>query len=270
MRVTKFHRQVFFMELRKLITYRADFWVNFIGQTILALVIAYYLWVSIFEYSQTQTLKGHNIQYMIFYYLIVPLIFRIQQGQGIRFLSREIYEGGLNKYLLYPIDIFEFKISTYFANSFFYFIQLLFILIIYNLFFYDPSIYSFSILNLTIFILTTIVSTLSFFYFFTLAELMAFWFDNTWTLGVMLRFSVSFLGGALIPLSFFPEWANQILVYTPFPYFIDFPLNCLVGSLSALAILKNLLISISWLFFFRQLCLMIWKKGQLSYSGVGI
>ena len=132
--------QVFLLELRRRMTYRSDFWINFFGQTIFSLLIAYYLWNSIFESTGKSEMNGFTMQGMIFYYLIAPLVFRIQQGQGIGFISREIYEGGLNKYLLYPVNYFKFKLSTYLATSFFYTIQLIVILIIYQLFFFDRTI----------------------------------------------------------------------------------------------------------------------------------
>lgn len=263
-------RQVFFMELRKLITYRADFWVNFFGQTIFSLTIAYFLWDSIFSSSNVSEMNGYNINGMIFYYLVVPLIFRIQQGQGIGFISREIYDGSLNKYLLYPINIFGYKLITYLANSVFYFLQLALVLVLYNIFFYNPSIYSFSFLNLILFTVVIINAAFTFFYLFTICEFMAFWFDNIWSLGVILRFLTSFLGGALIPLSFFPDWAQLALSYTPFPYLIDFPMKALTGKLTPETFLFNLLVALVWLFIFRGLSIFTWNKGKFKYSGVGI
>lgn len=262
--------QVFLMELRKLFAYRADFWVNFVGQTILSVGLAYYLWSSIFAYAKTDTIKGLNLEYMIFYYLMVPLIFRIQQGQGIGFLSRDIYEGSLNKYLLYPIEIFKYKVSSYFANSSFFFFQLLIIICLYKILFHDADIYHFSLICLIQFTLSIFIGTFTFFYFFAISELMAFWFDNTWSLGVILRFLTNFLGGVLIPLSLYPEWAQQLLQWTPFPYLLSFPLDALMGNLTFVIFAKNILISIFWLFFFKTICMFIWKKGQYSYSGVGI
>lgn len=263
-------RHVFLMELRKVIAYRADFWINFIGQTIFSVGIAYFLWQSIFNFADSKTINGHSIEYMIFYYLMVPLIFRIQQGQGIGFISREIYDGTLNKYLLYPIKIFDYKLSTYMANSFFYFLQLLFILLLYKILFYQDNVYSFSLVHFSFFILSTFIGTLTFFFFFSTSELLAFWFDNTWSLGVILRFFTTFFGGALLPLSFFPLWAQEVLEWTPFPYFLNFPLDCLLGNISFEGFLLKLLISIFWLLFFKFLCLFIWKQGRLQYTGVGI
>ncbi len=262
--------QVFFMELRQLITYRADFWINFFGQTFISLTIAYFLWDSIFLSAQTKVMNGFTIQGMIFYYLCVPLIFRVQQGQGIGFISREIYDGGLNKYLLYPIDIFKYKTATYLANATFFLLQLFFLILVYNIFFYDPNVYSFSLLAGIKFLILLVIASLSFFYLFLCCELMAFWFDNIWSLGVILRFITSFFGGALIPLAFFPNWAQEILRLTPFPYLIDFPMKALLNQLDTHQFLINTTISIIWMIMFRFLALSIWKRGQYAYTGVGI
>lgn len=262
--------QVFLTELRNLITYRADFWVNFFGQTFFSLTIAYFLWNSIFAYSGKDTLQGYTIQSMIFYYLTVPLIFRIQQGQGIGFLSREIYDGSLNKYILYPLNIYHYKLTTYLAHSVFYFIQLFLMIIVYNFFYFDPQIFSFDFINILAFTISIIISSITFFYLFTLCEVMAFWFDNIWSLGVILRFATSFFGGALIPLSFFPQNLKDALFLTPFPYLIDFPMNSLIGKITLSNYFIYLSISITWLLIFRFISHNLWKKGQYQYSGVGI
>lgn len=268
--MTKVYRQVFFMELRKLITYRSDFWVNFMGQTFFSLVIAYYLWESIFEQTGSDSMQGYTLQGMVFYYLMAPLIFRIQQGQGIGFASREIYDGQLSKYLLYPVDFYCYKFAGYFAYSFFYIIQLFLILFLYNCFFYDPSIYQFSLWGTIAFLIAMIEASLMFYFLFSITEFLAFWFDNIWSLGVILRFGTSFLGGGLIPLKFFPEWANQLLSYTPFPYMINFPLNSLTASIESQEFLKSFFISGAWTIGFFFVARQLWKKGQYKYTGVGI
>ncbi|MBD65804.1 MAG: hypothetical protein CME62_11395 [Halobacteriovoraceae bacterium] len=267
---SKWIGQVFFMELRKLITYRADFWVNFFGLTFFSLTLAYFLWESIFSYTDQNEMSGFTLNQMIFYYLVTPLVFRIQQGQNIGFLSREIYDGTLNKYLLYPIDVYKYKLATYLAHSTFFTLQLIFIVFCYHLFMGENSVYSFELFPFLGFLISLIIASMTFFYMFTLAELLAFWFDNIWSLGVMLRFSSSFFGGALIPLAFFPQWAQEFLNFTPFPYLISFPYETLIGELSLSQFCLQCLISLVWLLMFRQVSLLIWRKGQYQYTGVGI
>jgi ABC-2 type transport system permease protein len=262
--------KVFNLEIRRLVTYRSDFWVNFFGQIFFSLVVAYFLWSSIFEAGQTTNINGLTIQGMIFYYLVAPLVFRIQQGTGIGFISREIYDGNLNKYLIYPLNYYQYKLATYLANSVFIFLQLIVLMSLYNLFFYDPVIYSFDLVNTLAFIIVVTISSISFFYLFSIFEFMAFWFDNIWSLAVILRFLTSFLGGVLIPLKLFPEWAQTLLYYTPFPYFIDFPMNVFTGNMTLHHYITNLIILVIWLLVFRFLSILTWKKGNYSYTGVGI
>lgn len=262
--------QVFLMELRKLISYRADFWVNFFGQTFFSLTIAYYLWSSIFSYLDTKEMNGLTLNGIIFYYLIVPLIFRIQQGQGIGFISREIYDGSLTKYLLYPINIFKYKFASYFANSTFYILQMFLMLGIFSYFFDQENIYSFNLLYFSLFILSIIIAATTYFFIFSICEFLAFWFDNIWSLGVILRFITSFLGGGLIPLTFFPKWSQEVLEWTPFPYLIDLPMQLLLQNISVELFFEKIAISILWTIFFAGISYITWKKGNFVYSGVGI
>ena len=43
------------------------------------------------------------------YYLLVPLIARMIRGEESRFLSDDIYEGGLTRYLVYPLSFLQYK-----------------------------------------------------------------------------------------------------------------------------------------------------------------
>jgi len=266
----KWTQHVYAMELRKIITYRADFWVNFIGQTIFSIIISYYLWQAIFASQGATSMKGFSLDKIIFYYLMVPIISRIQQGEMIGSISREIYDGSLNKFLLYPMNFYKYKITTYFAHSTFYYVQLWLIAFVYFLFFHRGESFNLSISNTLIFTFVISISTLTYFMLHSITELIAFWADNIWSLGVITRFIVRFLGGALIPLAFFPEWAVSLLYYTPFPYLIHFPMKVLFGEIEYSMILQNTFILIFWTIFFYIISKVIWNKGKYSYTGVGI
>lgn len=262
--------QVFYMEMRKLIAYRADFWVNFIGRTFFSLVISYYLWASVYEVRGVNELNGFTLNKMILYYLVVPLMFRIQQGETIGSISREIYDGGLNKYILYPLNYYTYKITTHLANSSFYFLQLIFLLLVYNIFVHDPKVYQFDILNSFLFVIVLILASITYFALNSISEMIAFWADNIWSLGVIVRFLALFLGGGMIPLTFFPDWVQSILSYTPFPYLIHFPMQILFGEIQLQTFVFNSFILIFWFLFFLFLSNHLWQKGKFKYTGVGI
>src|SRR5690606_11292043 len=87
----------------------------------------------------------------------------------------------------------------------------------------------------------------------SILEMISFWVDNIWSLLVMLRFFVSFFGGAFLPISFFPESFAQIITYTPFYYLIHFPVHCLLGKVTGIDYLQGMLIITAWYAFFQCL-----------------
>ena len=49
-------------------------------------------------------MAGYTFGALMLYYLMVPLVERVVNGQEMGFMSGEIYDGGLTRYLLYPVS----------------------------------------------------------------------------------------------------------------------------------------------------------------------
>jgi ABC-type uncharacterized transport system permease subunit len=79
-------------------------------------------------------MEGFTLSMMTLYYVIIPVGNRMLTGENIGFLSREIYDGSFNRYLIYPLSFFEYKTLTYLTYSAFYGLQLIAIYVIYHLF----------------------------------------------------------------------------------------------------------------------------------------
>lgn len=256
------------MEIRKIIAFRADFWVTIVGQVFIQLFIARALWESIFFASGKEVMEGFTLESMTLYYLIVPLGSRMLTGENMGFLSREIYEGTFSRYLIYPLSFFDYKTLTYLTYSAFYACQLSLAFIGYHLIQGDLMISHFGILSLGLlfFMLSAFVyCNLSLF-----IELIAVWADNIWSLMVMLRFLALFFGGAFVPLAFFPKILQNALYYSPFPYLITLPMNILMNKAQTSEMILGFFILIIWALFIRFLAKKLWQRGQLSYTGVGM
>ncbi|MGE3611134.1 MAG: ABC transporter permease [Bacteriovoracaceae bacterium] len=257
------------LEIRKILAYRSDFWVTFVGQTLIQLFVARALWQSIFESQHVTQMNGLNLETISLYYLVVSIGNKILIGENIGFISRDIYQGTFTRYLIYPLSVFQYKTLTYLTHSVFYALQLIFITTIYQLF----TTQAFSLGHLShIFLGTALFLFAAFTYCMmaTFIELIALWAENIWSLMVLLRFTSSFLGGGLIPLSFFPDWSLQILNLTPFPYLISLPTRTILGSASLEEVIQGGFILLAWGILGRVLVHLIWKLGQKQYTGVGI
>ena len=261
-------RHVMAMELRKILAYRSDFWVTFIGQVLIQVLIARALWQNIFEASGSEVMEGFTLPMMTLYFLIVPIGNKILTGENIGFLSREIYDGSFNRYLIYPLSFFQYKALTYLTYSLFYGLQLILIYSLYQI--YQGEYQSILTGNLFLGFGIFLVAAFTYSMIATSIELISLWVDNIWSLMVMVRFCVFFLGGAFIPVNFFPNWVQKFLVYTPFPYLVSFPARTVMGLTSSEELFKGLLLLILWALFFLLMAIIIWKKGEKNYTGVGI
>lgn len=256
------------MELRKILAYRSDFWITFIGQTLIQVLIARALWQSIFESNGATEMNGFTLPMMTLYFLIVPIGTKMLMGENVGFLSREIYDGSFNRYLIYPLSFFQYKALTYLTYSAFYGLQLI---LIYSLFNLTQSGISFEMfLNLLQGTTAFILAAFAYCMLSMMIELVSLWADNIWSLMVMARFGTAFLGGGLIPINFFPNWLVEILQWSPFPYFISFPVRTVMGLASLEEISRGIFFLILWGLIFMAMANLVWVKGQKKYNGVGI
>ena len=266
----KWWRHVVAMELRKILAYRSDFWVTFLGQTLIQLLVARALWEMIFSTQGVKEMQGYTLEMMGLYYLIVPIGTRMLTGENIGFLAREIYEGTFTRYLLYPLSVFQYKTLTYLTYSLFYGIQLLLLYALYRSFYAQAPVTLPDLGNLCLGFFLFMLASCAYVMMAMLIELISLWADNIWSLIVMLRFFTSFFGGGFIPLEFLPTWAQEILTWTPFPYLISLPARTIMGLTTSYEISRGVLILVVWIFIFRMMVSFLWKKGDLKYTGVGI
>lgn len=263
-------KHVVAMELRKILAYRSDFWITFLGQTLIQVLVARALWQMIFASQGTTEMEGFTLEMMNLYYLIVPIGMKILTGQNIGFLAAEIYEGTFTRYLLYPLSVFQFKTLTYLTYSLFYCFQLAVLYVIYQLFLATTPLVLADFGNLVLGLGLFFMAALTYSLIAMLLEMIALWADNIWSLSVMFRFFTSFFGGGFIPLNFLPEWGQQALVWTPFPYLVSFPARTIMGLTTPTELAQGTLILLAWTLFFMQAVKLMWKKGQYQYTGVGI
>lgn len=270
LRSLKLYGHVYFLEVRKMLAFRFEFWIQFLGQTLISLCISYFLWKSIFDVRQVNSIQGMTLESLTFYYLLAPILFRLLQGQSIGMMSHDIYQGELNKYLIYPLSYFKFRFSTYLAHASFYAGQLLIILSVYFSFFSDFNFIKLGMMESLFIFIYLFVAVLCYFFISCVIELISFWADNIWSLAVMLRVAGSFLGGVMVPYHFFPEQVKTALNLTPFPYFVSPVLEIFFQTNTERSMVMSLSVLSLWTILFMILTKILWKKGLKQYSGIGI
>jgi ABC-2 type transport system permease protein len=258
------------MEFKKAISYRVDFWIQFVVGTATDIAVAYFLWKAMFLASHAQLMQGYSFHGIVFYYLFASFSSRIARGAERGYLAQEIYDGGLTRYLLYPLPFLGYKFIAHISQQILAIGQLI---MAFTVLFFVLGLPDEQNLSLGSFVAGIGTCLMTGYLHFVIAgclELVAFWQDVVWNLMVMLRFTMMLLGGGAVPLSFFPEWGRKLAQLTPFPLLINFPVQTFLGKL----IWKEWLISgaqvIMWSLFFSWLLSRIWVRGTKHYTGVGI
>ena len=100
--------------------------------------------------------------------------------------------------------------------------------------------------------------------------LLTFWTDQAIALHNRLSFTLyTVFSGMLIPIDFFPAGLREAILYTPFPYLIDFPVKIMLGDVTGAALAQGLAVQGVWMVVFVLLRLVMWRRGLRRYGAVG-
>lgn len=261
---------LFSLEIRKVLSYRIDFWINFLGTVLTDMTIAYFLWKAIFETRHATEIGGYSFKAMILYYVLVALIRRAVMAFDQGILSFEIYDGSLNRYLVYPVSLFSYKYISWITNAFVTYVQLLISLGIFIAAVGLPSDRHVTFESVLMGTIALWAGSSVYYFFSILFEMAAFWAENVWSLLVMLRFTMALLGGGLIPIALFPEWSKGMMRALPFQHMVSLPVRSFMGEVSWGEMLSSLGILSIWGIVLCVLLNLVWQRGTRKYSGVGI
>lgn len=259
------------MEARKLMSYRADFWISSILGFAIRLGLLYFLVTALFRESGAEAIGGMSFTEMLSYYLLVVILGTVirgrEQGSG---PSDEIYTGELTRYIIYPTRFFLFKYAQHLGALLPSIVQAaLFAVLVF--FSFDlagaslPTPGRFAVACVVVLLANLLNWTM-----YLPFHGVAFWQDNVWSLCVMVRFAIQFLGGAMVPLALFPGWAQDALAGLPFAYIFAFPIGIIMGTVSWSEIGWGMAIMLAWIVFWAAVARGVWTRGDRVYTGVGI
>jgi len=259
------------LEARTSMSYRVDFWISAVVGFLAHFGLMYFLWGAMFAESGETRIGGYDFPTMLFYFVAVILYGKLVRGPDMSGgVSDDIYEGGLNRYLVFPTSYFLFKYAQNLGALLPALMQLA-LFGVWFLFVLDlPPDVQLTPLTVAMGLVSVAVANLLYFVMLFPLRCVAFWADNVWSLVVALRFTSGILGGFLIPLSVFPEWSRAILAWLPFRFLFDFPVNVTLGKIPAGEWALGLGLALAWAGVMALIGRVVWRRGELQYSGIGI
>ena len=95
----------------------------------------------------------------------------------------------------------------------------------------------------------------------------AFWLERASAIEQFWFLLYLFLSGLAAPLEVFPAPVREVVLWTPFPYFIHFPASILIGL--PVDVGRGLLVMLGWAAVFFVWNRWLWRQGLKQYSGMG-
>lgn len=262
------YSQSFLLGIQNAMEYRANFLLSMVS-AVFPIFIQFFLWSSIYQGDVTQVINGYTFYQIIAYTVMASIISRLIRTGFEYDINDDIKNGGLNKYLVKPVDYFTYRLSCFLGQKL---MQTLFLLLVIAgvlMFLVIKFGFILTIPQVVLFILSLLLAfVLNFMIFFTVA-MIAFWLFEIGFLFEAIRIIIIMLSGGIFPLDIFGDKAALILSYLPFKYTINFPVELLNGRLGSGKEIQGFMLQLVWVVVFAFLSKLFWKAGNKRYVAVG-
>jgi len=259
------------LEARKAMSYRADFWINVVVSFFAQLGVVWFLWTAIFATTGKAEIGGFSLPGMLQYYVLVILLGKLVRGPEMEGgVSQDIYDGGLSRYLLYPVSYWGFKYAQHLGALLPAVAQLVLFLLLLPLAPGGVGELHAGAGDVLLAAVAVLTGNLLYWLIQLPLQSVAFWADNVWSLSVLLRFVSGLLGGHMLPLDLFPPAARAVLDWLPFRFLYDLPVSLVLGRMEGAEATRALAVCLGWCVVLYGVSRLVWRKGERSYTGVGM
>lgn len=234
--------EIISISIKNSLIYIADTWSS-IAVSIIEVIVFYFVWMAVYGYNST--LHGID-KAQIITYIILSRIIYMQIGWGLNlWVSNLIQTGQISIELLKPLDFqsytFFIRIGEFLSS---FSRQSIPALIASSLLL--GILPPYSVASGILFIISLLMAVM----IASLIEfgvgLIAFYTASGWGLQITKYAVIAFFSGALVPISFFPQWLNTIVNYLPFKDMLYTPISIYLG-LAGDNLIKTLLVQLLWI-----------------------
>jgi ABC-2 type transport system permease protein len=263
----------FSLGLRGALEYRANFIFSLLG-AVAPVIIQTALWTCLYAggpsdgASAGATLFGFTYAQMLGYTIVANIVSRLVRTGFEYDLNNDIHSGGLDRFLVKPIDYFGFRMAQFAgsksAESIFMGAVLALALVVLS----AVAGFSTSVLAVLGFALALVFAFVLNFLVFWCVGLLGFWLTEIGFLFEAVRIVIITASGGIFPLSVFGP-VEPVLRALPFRYTIQFPTDVLCGRVAGAALWSGLVSAALWSVVLYAVARAIWAIGVRRFVAVG-
>ncbi|GHU83285.1 antibiotic ABC transporter permease [Clostridia bacterium] len=256
--------------VQETITYRTNFIFFMLGD-LLKCIVAFFLWVAVFDSSGKGVFQGFTMQDMVLYIFITFLTSYLTNSDGAWLIADEIRDGSIAMRLIKPIK-FDMPLLFQELGGKIISLYLVFVPAVLGVEIYrwvTTGSLQFKIGWFLLYLVSIALAYLIDFYFNLCFGFFAFLTKYMWGLQMVKGCIIGFLSGAVIPLQFMPAAISGVLKFLPFASLSYTPVMIYMGKYSLLDSFLLILYQGFWVVFFIVLSKFIWHfiSKHLSVQG---
>jgi ABC-2 type transport system permease protein len=193
------------------VIYRFGFLFSILGN-IIYMTVVYFLWRSI--YANAATLRGLTFHETFIYVALGSAAFILLKTYTDWYISFEIREGMIAVHLTKPVDYQLYSLAFSLGGMLMNLAAITLPTVIMLVFVFRVPIQMGP--GLLLFPVSLMLAFLLSFCFDYFIGIMGFYSESVWGMSITKEIFITVLSGALIPLQFFPDWLQHILLRLPF------------------------------------------------------
>lgn len=248
------------LSIQVYLTYRFEVVANIVTRIIL-IIANLFLWNSV--YSEKTILSGVGKEQMITYSVLSVCLSIMYQCGVQNSLNNDIREGNIAILLMRPYHLLGAYLAEDIGSIIVKTISISFPVLILSFLFLPMKLLT-SIHLFAIIFISYILGFLILWLLSALVGLFAFVTMELGNMGVVKDAIVSILSGSMVPLWFFPDKVENVLMLTPFPYTYQLPLGLYIGQIEIQEGLRQIGIQCLWLVMIGIFVKIAWKKVQIK------
>jgi ABC-2 type transport system permease protein len=251
------------------LVYRFNFFMEILSGIVSSLILVF-LWIAIYRSGGREVIGGYSLGGMVTYLLGGGLIntFILTTAENPE-TSQSIQTGTLSHLLMKPLHPYTVWFAQDLGTKAYFFLTGLMGYLIVFFLFRGYLVLFISLGHLLLFLLSMMMAALLQFFLFESLSLLSFWVENTYGIRFMTRVIMEVVGGAIIPLSFFPAILQKIFLMLPFPFLIYIPMRIHLGKIPLQEVPLELLKGGGWIGGLAILNMVLWKRGVRQYVSTG-
>jgi len=259
-RIIRLAKTFFLVYYAYMLEYRAELFLWALSNSLPLIFLG--IWVEASSTSDFALTSGEFARYFI-------AVFLVRQFNVVWVIwefETQVVEGKLSPKLLQPLDPVWHHVAAHIAEKI---ARLPFVigLILFCFTLYPQAIFLPNLVNVLLCVLVVVLGFMLRFLIQYSFALLAFWLERVAAIEQVWYLCYSFTSGLIAPLAVFPDRVSEIILWTPFPYFIYIPAALLVGL--PVDIVRSLLVMCGWTILVFAINRWLWRQGLQRYSGMG-